>query len=197
MCAPWHMHTHAQVHARHKYAGKRNIKAKQKLWRCRRSAISEQSGNLVEANRKYKTENTCSEICKYVCFVGTQFLYSSLLLLQSSSKWYLILPGTAYSKQYKDSQAWWYRSVIPGFRQVDFCEFTSGLHSEFQASKGYIVQPSLKKRKGVLLLYMPSKENMTVDVIFLYTFNIFPRNICTCIYTHIYIKYGHTIKNIG
>lgn len=47
-------------------------------------------------------------------------------------------------------------------------------------------------------MYMPSKEKkMTVDIIFLYTFNILPRNICTYIYTHIYIKYRHTIKNIG
>lgn len=87
-CLPWHMHTHAQVHARHKYAGKINIKAKQKLWRCRQSAISEQSGNLVEANHKYKTENTCSEICKYMCFVGTQFLYSSLFVTSNFFKNY-------------------------------------------------------------------------------------------------------------
>lgn len=67
---------------RHKYAGKINLKTKQKLWHCCSSDISEQSVNRIEANHKYKTEYILVQKPVSTCVLWEHNFYRALLFWQ-------------------------------------------------------------------------------------------------------------------
>lgn len=82
---------------RHKYAGKINGKTKQNLWHCCQSDTSEQSESGRSKSQVLNRINTCSGTCKYTWFVGTQFLYSSIILTEKICYFKVLQNDTLYS----------------------------------------------------------------------------------------------------